>query len=53
MDQRKVAQREKEGTSVTVRDVGCEGHKERWTEVLGSIPQEGQRGLGISPILSR
>ena len=40
-------------TSVTVRVVGCGGQQKMWREVCGSTPEEGQRGLGISPILSR
>ena len=39
--------------SLTLRGVGCEGQEKTWTMVWGSTLQEGQRGLGDSPILSR
>ena len=38
--------------SLLVRGVGCEAYEKTWTRVWGSILQEGQRGLGISPIYS-
>ena len=39
--------------SLSVRGVGCEKQEKTWTVVWGSIPQERQRRLGISLILSR
>ena len=36
--------------SNSVRRVGCEEHEKTWTVVV--TPQEGQRKLGITPILS-
>ena len=36
-----------------VRDVGFEQQEETWMVVWGSTPQQGERGLGISPVLSR
>ena len=39
--------------SNSVRGVGCEEQEKTWMVVLGTNPQEGQRGLGTSPILSR
>ena len=41
------------GVNFMVRDVGCERQDKSLTDVWGSPPQEGQMGLGISPILSR
>ena len=39
--------------SNSVRGVGCEEQEKIWTVILGSTTQEGQRGLEISPIISR
>ena len=39
--------------SLTERGVGCEGQEKRWEVVWGATPQEGQRGSGVLPILSR
>ena len=39
--------------SILVRGVRCEEQKKAWTVVWVSTTQEGQRGLGISLILSR
>ena len=39
--------------SNSVRGVGCEEQEKTWTVVWGTNPQEGKRGLGTSPILSR
>ena len=36
-----------------VRDIGYEEQEKTWTEVWGSTLLEGQRELGIGPILSR
>ena len=47
------ARRGRSHRSVTVTDVGYEGHHKRWAEELGSPPQKGQRGMGSSPIFSR
>ena len=33
--------------------VGCEEQDKTWMVVWGSTPQDGQRGQGISSILSR
>ena len=40
-------------TSPTQVSIGCEEQEKTLTVVCGSTPQEGQRGLGISLILSR
>ena len=37
------ASRGRSHKSFTVRDVGCEAHKKRWTKVCDSPPEEGQR----------
>ena len=39
--------------SDSVRGVECEEQEMTWMVVWGANPQEGQRGLGTSPILSR
>ena len=39
--------------SLTERGVGCEGQEKRWEVACGATPQEGQRGSGVLPILSR
>ena len=38
--------------SLSVRGVGCEDQEYTWMVIWGSILQEGQRELGISPIIS-
>ena len=47
------ARRGRSHRSNSVRGVGCEEQEKRWTVMWGNNPQEGQRGLGTSPILSR
>ena len=38
---------------LSIKGVGCEGQEKIWTNVFGSLPQERQSGVTISPILSR
>ena len=45
--------RRRSDRSISVKSVGCEEQEKIWTMVWGSTPQERQRGLGISPVLSR
>ena len=47
------ARRGRSHRSNSVRGVGCEEQEKTWTEMSASTPEEGQRGLGISPVSSR
>ena len=46
------ARRGRSHRSNSFRGDGCEEQEKTWTVVWGSTPQERQRRLGISPILS-
>ena len=52
-DRNSDARRGRSNISNSVRDVGCKEQEKTWTVVWDFITQEGQRGLGIYPILSR